>query len=45
MVRNQKIYINDRIRDLAVFNNKILVLVLEEEHSLGIIYNENIEID
>ena len=45
LVRNQKIYINDRIRDLAVFNNKILVLGLEEEHSLGIIYNENIEID
>ena len=34
----QKIFINDRIRDLKIFNKKILVMTLEKSHSLGFIY-------
>ena len=34
----QKIFINDRIRDLKIFNEKILIMTLENSHSLGFIY-------
>ena len=34
----QKIFINDRIRDLKIFNKKILIMTLEKSHSLGFIY-------
>tara|TARA_B100000767_G_C19703475_1_gene509441 strand:- start:43 stop:1320 length:1278 start_codon:yes stop_codon:yes gene_type:complete len=36
----QKIFINDRVRDLKMFDEKILVMVLENSHSLAIIYKD-----
>ena len=33
-----KIFINDRIRDLRMFEDNILVFILEKQHSLGFIY-------
>jgi hypothetical protein len=34
----QKIFINDRIRDMKIFNENILIMTLENSHSLGFIY-------
>ena len=36
--KQQKIFINDRIRDIKMFNDKILIMTLENSHSLGFIY-------
>ena len=34
----QKIFINDRIRDMKILNENILIMTLENSHSLGFIY-------
>ena len=33
-----KIFMNDRIRDLKMFEDNVLVFVLEKQHSIGFIY-------
>jgi len=37
-VKLQKIFINDRIRDIKLLKDKLIVLVLEDSKSLGFIY-------
>lgn len=38
LVKLQKIFINDRIRDIKLLKDKLIVLVLEDSKSLGFIY-------
>ena len=38
LAKLQKIFINDRIRDIKLYKNKLIVLVLENSQSLGFIY-------
>ena len=38
LIKIQKIFINDRIRDIKLYNNKLIVLVLENSQNLGFIY-------
>lgn len=38
LIKIQKIFINDRIRDIKLYRNQLIVLVLENSKSLGFIY-------
>lgn len=38
LIKLDKIFINDRIRDIKLYKNKLIVLVLENSQSLGFIY-------